>query len=75
VSGAAGGCGRKTGSIRELGRLHAVMFESEVEIIFGVRAYTMREKGAIPVPTQSEPRYQDSAQPPSRPSSFSCPRS
>src|SRR5205823_15007533 len=38
VSGAAGSCGRKTGSIRELSLLRAVRFSHEVgEIIFGTR--------------------------------------
>ena len=44
VSGAAGSCGRKTASIKELSLLRAVLFESEVdEIIFGMRAYTVQE--------------------------------
>ena len=28
-------------------------------MIFGMRAYTAREIGTIPVPTQSQPRYQE----------------
>src|SRR5438045_6766224 len=70
VSGAAGSCGRKTGSIRELSLLRAVLFQSRGRRNhFGMRAYTAREIRTIPVPTQSQPRCQESAQPPS---SFSC---
>ena len=40
VSGAAGSCGRETGSIGELSLLRAVLFESEVETIFGMKVHT-----------------------------------
>src|SRR5213075_1091142 len=56
VSGAAGSCGRETGSIKELSLLRAGLFESEVdEIIFGMRLprkngvrFQLRPSHAIP---------------------------
>ena len=46
VSGAAGSCGRETGSIKELSLLRALLSQSELdEMIFGMKTCPAREIG------------------------------